>query len=103
MPITEQNLHYWVDNFYGFGSWTAPVWFISHEEGGGDLPEEVAEKFEYFNYANKNSNDQLTDLRDLYRHVGFRVDGPRAKMFDSMFDYRFGPEAKLHGLWKNLI
>ena len=99
MLIKEHTLQYWLDSFYGFGSWEAPVWFVGYEEGGGDLPEEVAEKFDYF-YDLKPS---LCDLRDLYQHVAFRVDGPRANLFTTLYDYRFGDHAVLHGIWKNLI
>jgi hypothetical protein len=103
MLIKEHTLQHWLDNFYGFGSWDASVWFVGYEEGGGDLPEEVAEKLDYFYARNPNSSPALCDLRDLYRHVTFRTDGPRAAIFATLFDYRFGDQAVLHGIWKNLI
>jgi hypothetical protein len=31
------------------------------------------------------------------------LDGPRAGLFTTFYDYRFGPNAVQHGLWKNLI
>lgn len=48
MRIEEKTLKHWIENFYGYGSWDARIWFVGYEEGGGDLPEEVAEKFNYF-------------------------------------------------------
>jgi hypothetical protein len=45
----------------------------------------------------------LCDIRDLYRHVAARLDGPRAEQFRTFHDYRFGPHAVQHGRWKNLI
>jgi len=48
MLIEEKALNHWIDNFYGYGSWQARFWFIGHEESGGDVPEEVAEKFNSF-------------------------------------------------------
>ncbi len=42
--IEENALRNWIDNFYGYGSWHARFWFVDHEETGGDVPEEVAEK-----------------------------------------------------------
>jgi len=35
MPLDPAKLQHWIDNFYGYGSWDAPVWFIGYEEGGG--------------------------------------------------------------------
>ena len=103
MLIEEQKLEHWIQNFYGFGSYNAPVWFIGYEESGGDLPEDVAERLDYFHNLAVKENQPLCDLRDLYRNVSFRSDGQRAKLFKTMYDYRFGENAVLHGLWKNLI
>jgi hypothetical protein len=104
MFIEEKALKHWIDNFYGYGSWHARIWFIGYEEGGGDLPEEVAEKLTYFN--NVHQSDQRTtlcDIRELYRHVTIRLDGPKAQLFTTLHDYRFGHHALQHGAWKNLI
>ena len=48
MLIEEKPLKHWIDNFYGYGSWHARFWFIGYEEGGGEVPEEVADKINYF-------------------------------------------------------
>lgn len=101
MLIDEKALKYWVDNFYGYGSWKARFWFIDYEESTGDTPEEVAEKFNYF-YAQQNKSS-LSDIRELYRHVAFRIEGPRADKFATLHDQRFGDNPTLHGAWKNLI
>jgi hypothetical protein len=103
MIIQEKPLKHWVDNFYGYGSWKAKFWFIAHEESGGDLPEEEAEKFNHFYNVNPSGNNSLCDIRDLYRQVAARLAGPRAGLFTNFYDYRFGPNAVQHGLWKNLI
>lgn len=104
MLIQDKPLKHWIDNFYGYGSWDARVWFIAHEESGGDVPEEEAAKFNYFYDKHAaNANGSLCDIRDLYRHVATRLDGPRANLFSTFFEYRFGPNAVQHGLWKNLI
>ena len=102
MLIEAKVLKYWIDNFYGYGSWHAKFWFVGYEESGGDIPEEVADKLNYF-YNQQLPNTQLCDLRELSRHVTFRVEGPRAEKFANLYDYRFGNHATLHGLWKNLI
>jgi hypothetical protein len=104
MLIEEKTLRHWIDHFYGYGSWDARIWFIGYEEGGGDLPEEVAEKLNYFYNAHPlDAKATLCDIRELYRHVAFRVDGPRADQFTNLYEYRFDNHAILHGVWKNLI
>lgn len=103
MLIEDKALKYWIDNFYGYGSWHARFWFVSYEESGGDVPEEVAEKLNYFYNLRVPGMPMLCDIRELYRHVAFRIDGPRAGKFVNHNDHRFGSHATLHGLWKNLI
>ena len=103
MLIREEALKYWIDNFYGYGSWRAPFWFVGYEEGGGEVPEEVADKINYFERVHATSADDLCDIRDLYHHVSVRWDGPKASMFDTLYQYRFDRDATLHGVWKNLI
>ncbi len=102
MLIEAEALEYWLNNFYGYGSWHARFWFVGYEESGGDIPEEVADKFNYF-YNQQLPDTRLCDIRELCRHVTFRVEGPRAEKFANLYDYRFGSHATLHGLWKNLI
>ena len=103
MLIEEKALKYWIDNFYGYGSWNARFWFLGYEESGGDIPEEVAEKLNYFYDKPTLNTPTLCDIRELYRHVAFRVEGPRAEKFSTLHDHRFGGHATLHGGWKNLI
>ena len=103
MLIEEKALKCWIDNFYGYGSWHARFWFVGYEESGGDLPEEVAERLNYFYNLHVPNAPTLCDIRELYRHVAFRVDGPRAEKFANLNDQRFGSHATLHGAWKNLI
>lgn len=104
MLIEEKALKHWIDHFYGYGSWHARTWFISYEEGGGNVPEEVAEKLNYFFNVHPSGTDAaLCDIRDLYRHVAFRTDGARTVSFINRYEYRFGSHAIQHGVWKNLI
>jgi hypothetical protein len=104
MLIKEKALKHWIDSFYGYGSWNARIWFIGYEEGGGDLPEEVAEKLDYFSRVHASSrHPTLCDIRELYRHVAFKIEGPRADLFTNLYEYRFDTNAVLHGSWKNII
>ena len=104
MLIKETPFRHWIDNFYGYGSWHARIWFIAHEEGGGDLPEEVADKLNYFyNTHTSSTQPTLCDIRELYRHVAVSFDGPKAGLYKNQFEFRFDTNAVLHGVWKNLI
>jgi hypothetical protein len=104
MLIEERTLSHWIGNFYGYGSWHARIWFIGYEEGGGNVPEEVAEKFNYFyNTHGPNTPVTLCDIRELYRHIAFRADGPKADLFTNLYEYRFDSNAIQHGVWKNII
>src|SRR5688572_13702830 len=103
MPIKAEPLQHWINNFYGFGSWEAPFWFVGYEESGGDLPEEAAEKSNYFFTAHESVTEPtLCDIRELYKHICFRIEGPRMELFTNFHDHRFGPHAVQHGFWKNL-
>src|SRR5687768_12227655 len=110
MLIEEKALRHWIDNFYGYGSWHAKFWFVGYEESGGDLPEEVAEKINYFFRVHASSEDgSLCDIRELYRHVAVRWDPSRSAsagkppLFANRHEYRFASGAVQHGIWKNLI
>ena len=104
MLIDEKALKHWMDHFYGYGSWKASIWFVGFEEGGGTLPEEVAEKLGYFSGVHASAtNATLCDIRELYQQVAFRDEGPRAEKFANLYDHRFSRQATLHGAWKNLI
>jgi hypothetical protein len=104
MLIKESPFRHWLETFYGYGSWHARIWFVAHEEGGGDLPEEVAEKLDYFYNAHATSTQAtLCDIRELYKQVALRYEGPKSDLFINQYEYRFGSNAIQHGVWKNLI
>ena len=110
MLIEEKALNHWISNFYGHGSWHARFWFIGYEEGGGEIPEEVAEKLTYFHSAHPQTDATLCDIRELYRQVAIRWDPPsrsattsKAGLFTNRYEYRFDSNAIQHGVWKNLI
>ena len=93
-----------MNHFYGYGSWQSRFWFISHEDGGGDLPEEVAGKINYF-YTQHAQTTQATlcNIRDLYRQAKMYWDGPKASHYPNLYEFRFGEQANLSNVWKNLI
>jgi hypothetical protein len=104
MLIEEKSLNHWINNFYGYGSWHARFWFIGYEEGGGEVPEEVAEKVNYFYKVHPpTTGGTLCDIRELYRQVAVRFAGPKAGLFTNRYEYRFDSNAIQDGVWKNLI
>lgn len=103
MLIEETKLKHWIDNFYGYGSWNARLWFIGYEEGGGELPEEVADKINFFQNVHNQGGGALCDIRELYKNVAVKWDGPKTQLFKNLYEYRFDRNATLHGYWKNLI
>lgn len=103
MLIEQEALQHWIDNFYGYGAWQARFWFIAYEEGGGELPEEVADKINYFQTVHPEKDGTLCDIRELYKQVAVRWDGPKANSYKTLYEYRFDKNALQHGVWKNLI
>jgi hypothetical protein len=102
MLITEQKLNHWLHNFYGYGSWQARFWFIGYDEPGGDVPEEVADKFNYFYSTHRGTEARLCDIRKLYKHVKVTPENTKAHLFANRFEYRFGKAAIQSTVWKNL-
>ena len=103
MLIEEKIVRHWIDNFYGYGSWQARTWFIGYEESGGDLPEEVAEKINYFYQAHPASNEgALCDIRELNRRMTVKFEGPHLRSYTNLYEYWFGTSAIQNNLWKNL-
>lgn len=105
MPLNPTHLQHWIDNFYGYGRWDAPVWFIGYEEGGGSDYMEVKQKLDYF-YNNWPINPPyLSDIRDLHENVTSGIPPSRAKNYLNHFEYRFGVKAYKdpQSTWKNPI
>lgn len=102
MSIAEPKLLHWLHNFYGYGSWQARFWFIGYEEPGGDIPEEVADKFNYFSTHHAEAKPTLCNIRELYQHVSVGTEDPKAEKFTNRYDYRFGTTAIQSTVWKNL-
>lgn len=104
MLIKDKPLQHWIHSFCGYGSWNADIWFVAHEESGGDLPEEVAEKLDYFyDVHGAVTGPTLCDPHDIYLHVAIRWEGPKAALYKNRYEYRFGDNAALNAVWKNLI
>jgi hypothetical protein len=87
MTINETSLKHWIEFFFGYGTWRSPVWFVAHEESGGELPEEVAERIEYFKEFHKNTTSPvLCELREMYKRLSFRYEGPKSHLYKNHFE-----------------
>jgi len=60
-------LRAWIANFYGYGRWKAPYWFIGLEEGGVNGESEFVDRLRTWRDAGAHP---LLDLRDF--HVAIR-------------------------------
>lgn len=103
MTIAEKELRHWINSFYGYGSWQANTWFIDHEESGGEIPETVMEKINYFYKVHTATGPALCDIRELYRHITVRPGEPKAHLFTNHYEYWFGSNAVQNTVWKNLL
>lgn len=99
----EKALGHWMTHFYGYGSWQSRFWLVAHEESGGELPGEVAEKLNYFHRVHANAREAtLCDIRDIYKHCSLPDEDAKANTYATQYEYRFGPKAQLNTAWKNL-
>jgi hypothetical protein len=100
----EKELGHWMDHFYGYGAWQSRFWLVAHEESGGDLPAEVAEKVNYFYQSHGTTREPtLCNIRDVYKHCAVPEEIPRSGEYPTLYDYRFGSQARVSTAWKNLV
>lgn len=78
----------YINTFYGYGTYTAPYWFVGMEEGGGNSLDEVAERITRWH---KRGQPELRD--------------PRGYNFDPSTSTSpwFGPNPRAQTTWKQLI
>src|SRR6184192_195563 len=75
-----------IETFYGYGNWSAPVWFVGMEEGGGGTPEEIAKRIAAWEQRGRN---ELEDLVEYHHAIGVTR--------------HFGGQPKLQSTWAKLI
>jgi hypothetical protein len=71
--------------FYGYGSWTAKLWFIGMEEGGGTSMKEIAKRLTIWD---RRGRAELEELRDYHQALGVTA--------------HFGPAARIQATWGKL-
>jgi hypothetical protein len=61
------NVEPFIERFFGYGTWSAPVWFIGMEEGGGSSLAEVETRIETWRARGAN---ELENLAEFHRAIG---------------------------------
>ncbi len=79
-------LQSYVDRFYGYGAWEAPLWFIGMEEGGCGTLDEVERRLR--NWETRGCMD-LEDCCEY--HIAMGV------------EHFFGPKGRLQHTWGKLV
>ena len=74
----------YMHNFYGYGAWTARLWFVGMEEGGGNTLDEIQRRLAAW--------DQTNELADLYEFHRNLPDAPW-----------FGTHPRIQKTWGKLI
>jgi hypothetical protein len=63
----DELLHAFVFGFFGYGSFSAPYWFVGMEEGGGNTPEDIALRLRAWETRGKRA---LEDVVDYHLAIG---------------------------------
>lgn len=84
--LDDASLSAYASTFYGFGSYTAPYWFVGMEEGGGGDFNELKQRFVSWESRGRK---ELEDLREYLALIGY------VKWF--------GEGAKLQKTWSQYI
>lgn len=57
-------VHSFMHTFYGYGSWSARLWFVGMEEGGGDNIDQLSNRLAIWN------GEELEDLQKFHEPLG---------------------------------
>ena len=84
--LTTSFLNNYLASFFGYGQWTAPIWFVGIEEAGGRTESEVERRLSLWN---QRGSKELEDAPVFYPKSGN--------------DRWHGNKAELQATWKQLI
>lgn len=71
--LLDSTIERFGDGFFGYGSWSAPVWIIGMEEGGGGTLEEVRRRLSVWETRGQRELEDLVSYHEtlgVTRHVG---------------------------------
>ncbi len=84
--IPDQSLIDYTEQFFGFGNWCAPIWFVGMEEGGGNSKDEILARLKGWEGYGKK---ELECAPSFYPACGV--------------DCWHGKGARIQSTWKQLI
>jgi hypothetical protein len=84
--LDDNTLSAYASTLYGYGSYSAPYWFVGMEEGGGRNFEELEKRITSWDVRGRN---ELEDLREYHTTIGH--------------DKWFAPKAPLQKTWSQYI
>jgi hypothetical protein len=74
--LDSKSVESFIRGFYGYGSWSAPVWFVGMEEGGGSSIDEIRLRINAWIERGRNDLEDLSDYHQaigITRHIGERA------------------------------
>ncbi len=83
-------LQQYIDRFFGYGTFEAPIWLIGIEEGGGNKKEDIEAKMESWQ---KSENEGLLDVYEQHKQF------PDTNLFES----HNGKKIRIQPTWNKLI
>jgi hypothetical protein len=71
--LDERTTQAFIEGFYGYGNWSARVWFVGMEEGGGGSVAEIARRIDAWWTRGRNELEDLATYHEaigVTRHIG---------------------------------
>jgi hypothetical protein len=84
--LNDSEVEAFIDGFFGYGNWAAPIWFIGMEEGGGGTIAEAGRRIETWRLRGKLD---LEDLVEYHYAIGITK--------------HLGPRPALQPTWSKLV
>ncbi len=100
--INVIKLKYYIENFYGYGNWDSPYYFIGMEEGGGSDYNLVNEKIENYYYFGVDRGNNFFIKEKLIDNYGFQIFMMPEALREIQF-FRLNPLPNLQSTWKPSI
>lgn len=73
--LNDSAVEAFIDGFFGYGNWAAPIWFIGMEEGGGGTISEAGRRIEAWRVRGKLDLEDLVEYHyaiGITKHLGSR-------------------------------
>lgn len=84
--LDDKTVKAFIEGFFGYGNWAAPIWFVGMEEGGGESVAEIRRRIDA--WSSRGQHD-LEDLVEYHEAIGVMK--------------HLGERAKLQPTWSKLV